>query len=1180
MKWSKDVNMFIMRTYFYITKLETNMTTYRPQLHELFVRQYPEVTVSEQRLSDQRRAIIRNKLLSQEILEQLKQETRVRLQEEDNNSDPNSGLLSQSITEFTQQLQSQSGAQLENNIQHQNNYSRGFTQISQTSTQTESVAFMLENDTETLVDEDQNPITDKLAQELHDKLTTVLTQYSGMDPAVRPKLPKLKYGPNLFRLVNLFNENILKQFITNDTQLTDIHTLIYCTAVVISEELNFKITEHTRNTRPRKDIKPPWQQRLEKDIEKLRADCGRLTQYINNNRSNKVVKRVEAIFRSNLTHTKHESNNKKPEEFLDTLKQKLAIKVHRLRRYKKSQQRRNDNTIFTTNEKLFYRNLQKPSNSTNEENNTNTNNASTPTKEQLETFWSGIWEDQVQHNDKATWITVEETNWRAIDEMEFEEITEFDITSITDRLHNWKSPGIDKIHNFWYKKLTSLHQIIAKNFTEIILGQQNIPDFITTGITYMLPKTKNSSHPSQYRPITCLPTLYKILTSAIAIKINSHIEHHSIMAEEQKGCRRGHMGCKEQLIIDSAIHKHATTKNRNLHCTYIDYKKAFDSVPHSWLLQILEIYKINTRIINFLRNIMSKWKTTLQVNSTNNTVTTRQISIKTGIYQGDSLSPLWFCLALNPLSHLLQRRRIGYCHKHAAEETVISHLIYMDDIKLYAQSEKDMKKLVETTAEFSKDINMQFGLDKCKTLHIIRGKVRPGNYVINNTDTITAMEPADLYKYLGYAQLKGLDHVRIKDTLTTEYKKRLNAICKTQLSGKHLIKAINTYAIPILTYSFGVIRWTKTDTAQLERITRTTLTKHNNLHPKSAIERLTIKRQEGGRGLIDIQHLWRKQVSRLKTFFYSKSAISKIHKAIVLNDHNYTPLNLSEQTDTENVNNDDPQKQKIEDWKKKVLHGRHPHDLEQTHINSIASNKWLKIGNLFPETEGFMIAIQDQIINTKNYRKFIIKDSSVINDKCRKCRIQPETIQHITGACTALAQTDYTHRHNQVANVIHQNLALKYALIHESITPYYKYTPQTILENTTHKLYYDRAILTDRTIHFNRPDITLQDKLNKITYLIDIAVPNTHNIQKTIIEKISKYAELKDELVRIWRQEKVYVIPIVLSTTGVIPNHLLHSLKLLGFKENLYITLQKSVILNTCRIVRKFMQMEENEVGP
>lgn len=763
--------------------------------------------------------------------------------------------------------------------------------------------------------------------------------------------------------------------------------------------------------------------------------------------------------------------------------------------------------------------------------------------------------------------------------MQFEDITAEDIKNVTIKLLNWKSPGKDKIHNFWYKKLNVLHKLLAKNLTDIILQKQNLPEFMTKGLTYMLPKGNFTSQPMQYRPITCLPTLYKILTSLLTHKIRTHIEHYNIIAEEQKGCRPGHMGCKEQLIIDSVIHKTALTKRRNLHCTYIDYRKAFDSIPHSWLISILKIYKINSSVVQFLQSTMQMWKTTLHLNSPITSITTREINIKKGIYQGDSLSPLWFCLAMNPLSCLLNSCLAGYRLKHENTETTISHLIYMDDIKLYSKTEKEMKKLIEQTTIFSNDINMQFGLDKCKTVHIVKGKIMPGDYVINETQNqvITAMEPNEMYKYLGYHQLTGLDHKTLKENLITEYKRRITSICKTRLNSKNLIKAINSYGIPILTYSFGIINWYKTNIHSIERLTRTTLTKYNYHHPKSAIERLVIKRQDGGRGLINIHTLWLKQIQKLHTFFQSKTSTSEMHKAVVSIDHNYTPLNLSKPLIAATVSLESQNALK-ESWSLKVLHGRHQLDLEQPHIDTEASNKWLALGSLFPETEGFISAIQDQVVNTKNYKKYIIKDKNITDDKCRKCHVHSETIQHITGACPNLSQTDYTHRHNQIVNIIHKNIASKFKLIVDNHTPYYKYTPNKILENTTHKMYYDRAILTDKTIHCNRPDITLVDKLNKITYLIDIAIPNTHNINKTITEKICKYTELKEEVLRIWKQTKVFIIPIVLSTTGVIPRHLHKSLKQIDLNPNIHITLQKAAILNTCRIVRKFLQVSENEI--
>lgn len=255
--------------------------------------------------------------------------------------------------------------------------------------------------------------------------------------------------------------------------------------------------------------------------------------------------------------------------------------------------------------------------------------------------------------------------------------------------------------------------------------------------------------------------------------------------------------------------------------------------------------------------------------------------------------------------------------------------------------------------------------------------------------------------------------------------------------------------------------------------------------------------------------------------------------------------------------------------------------MNQPFIDKEASNKWLDSAGLFPETEGFIIAIQDQVINTRNYRKYIIKDKTIQSDLCRKCHTKPETIQHIIGACITLTQNDYTHRHNQLANILHQKLAYKYSLIQDPPTPYYNYKPQHVLDSSTHKLYFDRTIITDHTIYNNRPDITLVDKQNRHTYIIDIAVPNTNNIQTTVTEKIRKYTELQEEIRRVWKMDKVMIVPIVISNTGVIPMALHNSLKLLNLPRYTYITLQKAAILNTCRIVRKFLQLStDNEIGP
>ena len=96
----------------------------------------------------------------------------------------------------------------------------------------------------------------------------------------------------------------------------------------------------------------------------------------------------------------------------------------------------------------------------------------------------------------------------------------------------------------------------------------------------------------------------------------------------------------------------------------------------------------------------------------------------------------------------------------------------------------------------------------------------------------------------------------------------------------------------------------------------------------------------------------------------------------------------------------------------------------------------------------------------------------------RRCGKESGTIQHITAACEELAPTEYVKRHDGLAKIIHQKLPEADELI-DVKSQHYKYTPANILENENLKLYWNRSILTDKTIDFNRPDITFMNKKNK-----------------------------------------------------------------------------------------------------
>jgi hypothetical protein len=88
-----------------------------------------------------------------------------------------------------------------------------------------------------------------------------------------------------------------------------------------------------------------------------------------------------------------------------------------------------------------------------------------------------------------------------------------------------------------------------------------------------------------------------------------------------------------------------------------------------------------------------------------------------------------------------------------------------------------------------------------------------------------------------------VDHGKVKDEITKQFQKRIDAILKTEQNGKNTTEAINTFAMPVLTYTVGIIKWSETDLNNLQRALRTTLNKHGAHHPTAKAERMTLPKK-------------------------------------------------------------------------------------------------------------------------------------------------------------------------------------------------------------------------------------------------------------------------------------------------------------------------------------------------
>ena len=168
------------------------------------------------------------------------------------------------------------------------------------------------------------------------------------------------------------------------------------------------------------------------------------------------------------------------------------------------------------------------------------------------------------------------------------------------------------------------------------------------------------------------------------------------------------------------------------------------------------MYKIHPVLITFIEESMSQWKTNTTLVHKEGDLETAPIRIKRGIFQGDSLSPLLFTMSLNPLIQELQKTRYGY---QLDEQTKINHMFYVDDLKLYGTSDKQLTGLINIVKNVTDDIHMEFGLDKHAKASFKRGKkVSAEGIPLNDNQAIQDLDQVETYKYLGMEEGEGVKH--------------------------------------------------------------------------------------------------------------------------------------------------------------------------------------------------------------------------------------------------------------------------------------------------------------------------------------------------------------------------------------------------------------------------------------
>lgn len=331
--------------------------------------------------------------------------------------------------------------------------------------------------------------------------------------------------------------------------------------------------------------------------------------------------------------------------------------------------------------------------------------------------------------------------------------TEAEVAKVFSKLKNNKACGQDQILNEFLKNSCSVMLRLYTNLFNLVLESGVVPNDWTIGFIKPLYKNKGSvDDVDNYRGITLLSCLGKAFTSLLNNRLNLYLTETSGIGPEQAGFRSGYSTMDHVFALKALIDLYLTKKKR-LYCCFIDYKKAFDTVPRLGLWRKLLDKGINGRIFTLVRNMYENAKSCVVING----CMSEYFACDIGVRQGENLSPLLFSIYLADLENFLCDKYEGLSSVNilASDLSVDNDiaiylklfiLLYADDTVLMAESPASLQLALNAMADYCNQWGLCVNTAKSKVMICSRGKVRNiPNFVLAGTHLEVVFD----YMYLG-----------------------------------------------------------------------------------------------------------------------------------------------------------------------------------------------------------------------------------------------------------------------------------------------------------------------------------------------------------------------------------------------------------------------------------------------
>jgi hypothetical protein len=424
-----------------------------------------------------------------------------------------------------------------------------------------------------------------------------------------------------------------------------------------------------------------------------------------------------------------------------------------------------------------------------------------------------------------------------------------DIKNALFDIGNDKAPGPDGYSSFFFKKSWG---VIGGEFCAAV---QN---FFTSGellrqvnhsIIALIPKAANVNTAADFRPISCCNVVYKVISKILSGRLASAL--NAIISPMQNAFIGGRM-MSDNINLVQELLRHYGRKRASPRCLMkVDFKKAFDSVQWHFLRQLLHMFGFPDRFVHLIMKCVETTSFSVAVNGT----LYGFFPGKSGVRQGDPLSPYLFILCMEYFSRMLKlASRNGDFHFHPkCNVHDICHLAFADDVLLLSRGDR------HSVSTIFKQLIL-FGQTSGLTINAEKSSIYFGGVSDNMKRLILHdtgfREGGFPFKYLGVP----LSPHRLLASQFSPLLQKLELAVQSWM-GKHLsyagrLELVRTVLYGMVQFWLSIFSMPSSVINQIICICRNFLWSGNHTNSNSALvawKQLCLPKKEGGLGLFDLK---------------------------------------------------------------------------------------------------------------------------------------------------------------------------------------------------------------------------------------------------------------------------------------------------------------------------------------